>query len=41
MPPIGRAAKPMPSVAKESRVPVTGSVDGKNAVPKYRPAAVP
>jgi len=34
MPPIGRAAKPMPNVAKESSVPVTGSADGKNAAPK-------
>ena len=41
MPPMGRAAKPTPRVAKAARVPVTGSPVGKNAVPKYRAAAVP
>ncbi len=41
MPPIGRAANPTPRVAKERRVPVSGSPPGKNAVPKYSAAAVP
>ena len=41
MPPSGRAANPMPSVANASSVPATGSELGKNAVPKYRAAAVP
>ena len=41
MPPSGRTAKPMPSVANESRVPDSGSVFGKKAVLKYSAAAMP
>ena len=40
-PPSGRTANPTPSVAKDSRVPVSGSAEGKKSVPKYNAAAVP
>src|ERR1700733_3304059 len=41
MPPIGRATKPTPNVAKASSVPVTGRNVGKNSRLKTRAAAVP
>ena len=41
MPPSGRATKPTPRVANAARVPASGLALGKNAVPKYRAAAVP
>ena len=41
MPPSGRAANPTPRVANAASVPATGLAPGKNAVPKYRAAAVP
>ena len=41
MPPRGRTANPMPSVAKDSRVPDSGSVAGKKTVLKYSAAAMP
>ena len=41
IPPSGRTAKPMPSVAKDSSVPDSGSSAGKKALLKYRAAAVP
>ena len=41
IPPSGRTANPMPSVANESRVPDSGSFAGKKTVLKYRAAAIP
>ena len=41
MPPSGRAANPTPRVANAASVPVIGLELGKNAVPKYKAAAVP
>ena len=40
-PPSGRTRNPTPRVAKDSRVPVSGSPEGKKSVLKYRAAAVP
>ncbi len=41
MPPSGRTANPMPSVANDSSVPESGSVAGKKTWLKYSAAAVP
>ena len=41
MPPSGRTANPMPSVANDSSVPDSGSLAGKKTVLKYSAAAVP
>jgi hypothetical protein len=41
MPPMGRAKKPTPKVPKASRVPDSGSDEGKNSLPKTSAAAVP
>ena len=41
MPPSGRTAKPMPRVAKASRVADSGLEPGKKTFPKYSAAAVP
>jgi hypothetical protein len=40
-PPSGRTAKPTPRVAKDSSVPVSGSLEGKKSWLKYNAAAVP
>ena len=40
-PPRGRTRNPTPRVAKDSRVPVSGSPEGKKSVLKYSAAAVP
>ena len=41
IPPSGRTAKPMPSVANDSSNPDRGSFAGKNTVLKYSAAAIP
>ena len=41
MPPMGRARKPTPRVAKESSAPMSGLVFGKNNLGKTSAAAVP
>ena len=41
MPPSGRTANPMPSVANDSSVPDSGSFAGKKTVLKYSAAAIP
>src|SRR5580704_12252320 len=41
MPPSGRTTKPTPKVRKESSVPTSGSLFGKNKSPNTSAAAVP
>ncbi len=41
MPPSGRAMKPTPNVANDSRIPAAGEALGKNSFGKTSAAAVP